>query len=155
MLELTLHYSNTQNGAVCSYPAAFKPVRTKLTRRQIPLCQQMAPVLHVSISDPVPGKGRSGAIYRVLERSKLFLKNASTLLSKNTLAKRGRVNKDISRANPPPRSMGVMTHSRCTGQTMIFSFSPFIFPSERFSPEYEEKKLIYLFIYLGLFDPPD
>lgn len=81
----------------CSYLAAFKPVRTELTRRQTPLCQQMATVLHVNISAPVPGKGRSGAIYRVPERSELFLKNASTLLSKkNTLAKRGRVNKDIS-----------------------------------------------------------
>lgn len=78
----------------------------------------MAMVLHLFLSDPFPGKGHIDAIYRALRRSKLFLKNASTLRNENTLEKRGRVNKAISCANPPPRSLDVMADSCCTGQTV-------------------------------------
>lgn len=84
----------------------------------LPLYQQMAMVLHLFISDPFPGKGHIDAIYRALGRSKLFLKNASTLRNENTLEKRGRVNKAISCANPPPRSLDAMADSCCTGQTV-------------------------------------
>lgn len=89
----------------------------------------MAIELHCFISHPVPGKGHMNAIYRALGRSELFLKTASTLHNENTLAKRGRVYKAISCANPPPRSLDAMADSRCTGQTVWFPHSsPFIFP---------------------------
>lgn len=74
------------------------------------------------------------------------LKNDSTLRKENTLEKRGRVNKDISCANPPPRSLDVMADPRCTGQTMIFSFSPFHFPFTEMQCRILREQA-YLFIY--------
>jgi len=129
----TLHHQNTGDGAVHGVSAAFKrreerknPKPTKRQPPSLPADGNGTPLAHLN---PVPGKGHIDAIYRALGRSKLFLKYASTLSNENTLEKRGRVNKAISCANSPARSLEVMADSHCTEQNcMIFSFSPLHFP---------------------------
>lgn len=87
---------------------------TERQHRPLPADGNGTPLVHCR---SIPGKGHRDAIYRALLRSEVFKKCFSSAQQKH-FKSRGRVNKAISCADPPPRSLDVMADLCCTGQTL-------------------------------------